>query len=262
MDMIKCIHCDSEITKHNITRHQKTEGCLRIQKLILKKEEIFKTEIQNQKEEIKKLKEEITILNNKNMSIETKLKDSNDKAEEYRKIVEKCASKTTTTTNVVNNNKNTYNHLNYISSEPINFRDLKHDLSKVITTKSMFYDDEDFNNHIINNILKDENGKDKVLCTDINRKNFSYKDENSGELISDPELENLRERLRKGVDIKIIRQELLDKLILKYQDNPNVEPYEKLYFLMDKLEFGDPFVVQVAKKTYIKTKTPLCIENV
>ena len=260
--MVKCCHCDSEITKHNITRHQKTEGCLRIQKLILKKEEILKKEIQTQKSEIEKLKEEITILNSKNVSMETKLKDINDKAEEYRKIVEKCASKTTTTTNVVNNNKNTYNHLNYISSEPINFKDLKHDLSKVITAKSMFYDDEDFNNHIINNILKDEHGKDKVLCTDINRKNFSYKDEKSGELISDPELENLRERLRKGVDVRIIRQEILNKLIDKYSDDPNFEPYEKLFFLMDKLEFGDPFVVQVAKKTYIKSKTPSCIEKV
>jgi len=260
-NIIKCQHCDSEITKQNISRHQKTEGCIRIQKLILKKEEILKKEIQNQKEEIEKLKEEIIILNSKNVSMETKLKDINDKAEEYRKIVEKCASKTTTT-NVVNNNKNTYNHLNYISSEPINFKDLKHDLSKVITAKSMFYDDEDFNNHIINNILKDEHGKDKVLCTDINRKNFSYKDEKSGELISDPELENLRERLRKGVDVRIIRQEILNKLIDKYSDDPNFEPYEKLFFLMDKLEFGDPFVVQVAKKTYIKSKTPSCIENV
>ena len=246
-------HTNSEKHKHNLKtiEFQILENKLKDE---LKEKQELKLKINELDNKVKTLEDSL-------LTIKNELLSSDKKAEEYRKIVEKCASKTTTT-NVVNNNKNTYNHLNYISSEPINFRDLKHDLSKVITAKSMFYDDEDFNNHIINNILKDENGKDKVLCTDINRKNFSYKDENSGELISDPELENLRERLRKGVDIKIIRQELLDKLILKYQDNPNVEPYEKLYFLMDKLEFGDPFVVQVAKKTYIKTKTPLCIENV
>ena len=60
------------------------------------------------------------------------------------------------------------------------------------------FDDNEFHEHIVDNILRDENGKDKILCTDINRKNFSYKDENSGELVSDPELERLREQFKKG----------------------------------------------------------------
>lgn len=246
-------------TRQRFATHTESEK----HKNIFKIYETLKNKYEN---EIKILENKLNIENQEKkelkescIKLQDKIKTLEEKSEEYRKIVEKCAVKSTTT-NVVNNNKNTYNnHLNYISSEPINFKELKNELSKVITTKSMFYDDEDFNNHIINNILKDENGKDKVLCTDINRKNFSYKDENSGELISDPELENLRERLRKGVDIKIIRQELLSKIIYKYKDNPNVEPYEKLYFLMNKLEFGDPFVSQMARKTYIKTKP--CIEN-
>lgn len=66
------------------------------------------------------------------------------------------------------------------------------------------YDDDEFNEHIVDNILKDKNGKDKVLCTDINRKNFTYKDEKSGNLISDPELENLRDKIKKGINIKKI----------------------------------------------------------
>mgnify|MGYP003344030005 CR=1 FL=1 len=59
--------------------------------------------------------------------------------------------------------------------------------------------------------------------------------------------------------IWILNTKRLSKIIYKYKDNPNVEPYEKLYFLMNKLEFGDPFVSQMARKTYIKTKP--CIEN-
>lgn len=262
MNSVICEFCDSSISKHNIAKHKKSETCIKIQGILNKKDILYNELWERYKQsqnKIKELEQEITILKKYNEEKDFEIKTLENKSEEYRKIVEKCAVKSTTTTNVVNNNKNTYNHLNYISSEPINFKELKNELSKVITTKSMFYDDEDFNNHIINNILKDENGKDKVLCTDINRKNFSYKDENSGELISDPELENLRERLRKGVDINIIRQELLSKIILKYKDNPNIEPYEKLYFLMNKLEFGDPFVSQMARKTYIKTKS--CIEN-
>ena len=92
MDIIKCQHCDSEITKQNISRHLKSEVCLRIQKLISKKEEIFKIEIQNQKEEINRLKENNKNLNQKILSIEIQLKEKNDKAEEYRQIVEKSAT--------------------------------------------------------------------------------------------------------------------------------------------------------------------------
>jgi hypothetical protein len=277
MEYTLCKLCNSNVTKSNILKHQKTEICQKIKNILIKKENDFNTILklkeeeynENLKNELKEKLElqskliefenKVKILESSLISVKNELLSSDKKSEEYRKIIEKCASKSTTT-NVVNN-KNTYNnHLNYISSEPINFKDLKHNLSKIITVNSMLYDDDAFNNHIINNILRDENGKDKVLCTDINRKNFSYKDELSGELISDPELEKLREKLRNGVDIKIVRNELLYKLIDKYRDRTDIDPYEKLCYFLEKLEFGDPFVVQVAKKTYIKSKPSLLIE--
>jgi hypothetical protein len=121
------------------------------------------------------------------------------------------------------------------------------------------FDDNEFHEHIVDNILRDENGKDKILCTDINRKNFSYKDETSGELVSDPELERLREQLKKGTDmneIKIIKRDLLNKLIEKYE-NTNIDSYVKFYDIIKKLEFGNPFVEHIAKKTYVKTKSNL-----
>jgi hypothetical protein len=119
------------------------------------------------------------------------------------------------------------------------------------------WNNNDFHDHIVDNILKDKNGKDKILCTDINRKNFSYKDEKSGELISDPELENLREKLTNGTDLRKLRSDLLKKLIKEYEDNgyTGIDPYEKFYEILQKLNFGNPFVDHVAKKTYIKTKT-------
>jgi hypothetical protein len=118
------------------------------------------------------------------------------------------------------------------------------------------YNDNDFHDHIVDNILKDQNGKDKVLCTDINRKNFTYKDEKSGELISDPELEKLREQLKKGTDIKLIRRELLEKLVIEYEENGSIgiDPYKKFSEIINKLNFGSPFIDHVAKKTYIKQK--------
>jgi hypothetical protein len=118
------------------------------------------------------------------------------------------------------------------------------------------YDDEDFHNHIVDNIFKDKNGKDKLLCTDINRKNFTYKDEKSGELISDPELERLREQLKKGTDIKLIRRNLLEKLVNEYEENGSIgiDPYKQFSDIIQKLNFGTPFVDHMAKKTYVKTK--------
>ena len=259
MDNIKCIYCDSFITKQNLSRHHKSEQCIRIQKLIQKKENLFNIELNKQEENYKilnqkneKLKEENILLNNKILTLEIKLKDALDKSEEYRKIVEKSATKTTVKNNYTHNN-----YLNYISSEPLKISEISKQVKQIVNCDTMMLDDTDFHNHIVDNILIDEYGKDKVLCTDINRKNFSYKDEKSGELISDPELERLREQLKKGADIKYLKRDLLNKLIKEYEDNNNIgiDPYKKFYDILQKIDFGTPFVDHVAKKTYVKTKS-------
>ena len=184
-------------------------------------------------------------------------------SERYRNIVEKAATKST---NTINKNYQHNNYLNYISSEPIEFSNLKNQLKTIVTSKSVMYDDEDFHNHIVDNILKDKNGKDKILCTDINRKNFTYKDEKSGELISDPELERLRDELKKGTDIRQIRKNLLEKLVTEYEEKQSLsengsigisnmfisDPYKRFSEIIQKLNFGSPFVEHIAKKTYVK----------
>ena len=183
--------------------------------------------------------------------MKNEIKKLEEKSEEYRKIVEKAATKTTYK-NYTHNN-----YLNLISQEPIKFSELSKQLKEFVNCNSLMYDDTEFHNHIVDNILRDENGKDKVLCTDINRKNFSYKDENSGELICDPELEKLRNHLRKGTDIKdikLIKKELLNILIEQYEST-NIDPYVKFYEILKKLEFGAPFIDHVAKKTYVKSMT-------
>ena len=146
--------------------------------------------------------------------------------------------------------------MNYISSEPLKISDIPKQLKQIVNCDTVMFNDNEFHDHIVDNILKDKNGKDKVLCTDINRKNFSYKDEKSGELVSDPELEILREQLKKGTDIKQIRKDLLEKLVTEYEENGSVgiDPYKQFSEIIQKLNFGIPFVDHVAKKTYIKTK--------
>jgi hypothetical protein len=205
------------------------------------------------KEDINNLKYIILNLEKDIDNYKNQIKLLEKSSEEYRKIVEKAATKTT----VKNYNHN--NYLNLISQEPIRFSELPKQLKQFVNCDSLMYDENDFHEHIVDNILKDENGKDKILCTDINRKNFSYKDETSGELVSDPELERLRDKLKKGADIKLVKKELLNKLVEQYE-NTDIDPYVKFYDILKKLEFGNPFVDHVAKKTYIKTKCNTILE--
>jgi hypothetical protein len=213
MSTIICEYCESKITKYNYIKH-KSETSTKIQNFLNKKNILYEKII----EENNKLKQEINILKNQNVLLEKT-------TEEYRKIVEKTSTKITVKNNYTHNN-----YLNLISQEPIKFSELSKQLKELVNCESLMYNENDFHEHIVDNILRDENGKDKVLCTDINRKNFSYKDENSGELISDPELEKLREQLRKGTDIKIIKKELLNKLIKQYE-NTDIDPYVKFYVI-------------------------------
>ena len=246
-----CEYCESSIVKSNLSKHQKSEICNKIKLLLINKKNKYELQLKILEDNNKILEEKIKLLTQENNDFKTEIKALEKASEGYRKIVEKAATKST---NTINKNYQHNNYLNYISSEPINFSNLKKQLKDVVTTNSIMYDDEDFHNHIVDNILKDKDGKDKLLCTDINRKNFTYKDEKSGELISDPELERLREQLKKGTNIKQIRKDLLDKLVTEYEENGSVgiDPYKRFSDIIQKLNFGSPFVDHVAKKTYVK----------
>jgi len=249
MTTIVCEFCESCVSKHNIAKHKKSETCVKIQNVIMKHTLSYKL----LKDENDKLKN--TIFNfEKDIEIyKNQIKILEKSSEEYRKIVEKAATKYTNTV------KNTYTHnnyLNYISTEPLKISEFPKQLRNIVNCDTVMYDDNEFHDHIVDNILRDKSGKDKVLCTDINRKNFTYKDEKSGELISDPELERLRDQLKKGTNIKQLRHELLEKLVTEYEENNciGIDPYKRFSDIIQKLNFGLPFVDHVAKKTYVKSK--------
>jgi|688.fasta_scaffold425779_1 hypothetical protein len=257
---IKCELCYFTVKrKTDLARHKKSENCKKINNIInniIIEKEITHNKIIKENEE---LKLKLLTVTEQNKEKDTQNKLLQEKYEDLRKIVEKASLKSTKTT-VKNNNYN--NYLNYISTEPIKFSDIKKQLTKIVNCDTVMYNDEAFHDHIVDNIFKDNNGKDKILCTDINRKNFSYKDEASGKLISDPELDKLRDQLRNGTDIKLIRRNLLNKLIYEYEENGRmgIDPYQKFSEYIQKLNFGTPFVDHVAKKTYVKTKTDKNIE--
>jgi hypothetical protein len=81
MDNIQCVYCDSYITKQNIARHHKSEQCIRIQKLILKKENIHNLE-QNKLKDINN-----QICNLQNKIIKFKLKNTAEHLEDRQYFV-------------------------------------------------------------------------------------------------------------------------------------------------------------------------------
>ena len=255
-----CEYCSNVYnSKYLLSRHQNSESCKKIQNIIINynnrnNEKIKEIEKEFQ-DKIKLLELENLKITQENKILKNEIKLLEKSNESFRNIVEKAATKSTNT--IKNNNNYTHNnYLNYISTEPLKMSEIPKQIKQFVNCETVMYDDSDFHDHIVDNILKDKNGKDKVLCTDINRKNFTYKDEKSGELISDPELERLREQLKKGSDIRQIRRDLLEKLVIEYEENGSVgiDPYKRFSDIIQKLNFGLPFVDHVAKKTYIKTK--------
>ncbi len=162
------------------------------------------------------------------------------------RLVEKVALKATTVNNI--KNTKTTNNLAYISSEPIKFEAFSRELPKLVTVEALMTNDSKFNGMISEALLQDAKGNNKMVCTDMARKQFQYKDETSGELVSDPYLERLRERMRSGVNYRQLYSEVLEHLDSMggdISDNPSAATR-----ILKRAKFSDKFVSHMAKRTY------------
>ena len=139
----------------------------------------FKTQNENYKEQLKRQEE----------NYKEQIKDLQDKLE---KLAAKAIDRPTIISNTTNNN------LNIASS--MNFNDI--DKIKDIIDNNLNI------NHIVDgqkgialfvkeNILTDENGKSKYICTDPSRNIFKYKDD-KGEIKKDVEAKKLTDCIIKG----------------------------------------------------------------
>jgi len=99
-----CEFCESCVSKHNIAKHKKSESCLKIQKILNNTNDKIKTieeqhklkllEQENKMQELTQVNNTLKIENN---SLKTEIKSLEKASEEYRKIVEKVATKSTNT---------------------------------------------------------------------------------------------------------------------------------------------------------------------
>ena len=229
-----CDFCGvSCITKYKLSAHQNTERCKFIQ-----------NKLNNLKNENQK---NVLEYEHKIQKLEYDLKNALAMSDEYKKIVEKAVTRPTSITN------NKTENIVYLSSEPIKFSNMREQLSNIINIDNITKSDTKFNNLIFTNILQDNDGNDKIICTDVSRNKFQYKDENTGELVHDVKLEKLRTKLCEGVDKKKVYKELLDYLFSFYGDDGEAI-YEKFNNLKRKLEFNCSFMKYVGNKTYNKNR--------
>ena len=159
-------------------------------------------------------------------------------------MVHKAALRPVTTVNQQNRN----NYLQYLSSEPISFSTLQAQMPELVTAEALMRGERRFHNMIATAILEDDEGKPKLVCTDQARKQFTYKDEKSGELVSDPSLERLRKGMRTGVNYGALYDDVLEELDSCEGDktgNP-----AQAHHILRRAKFEAPFVRHVAKRAY------------
>jgi hypothetical protein len=191
------------------------------------------------------LRSKLQELEAETVQLREQLAEARGEAKGMSRIVEKAALKPTTTNTHVNRRRN---YLQYLSSEPISFSTLQTEMPKFVTTESLMRGQRGFNKMIASAILEDDEGKTKVVCTDQARKQFAYKDEKSGDLVSDPSLERLREQMRGGVNYPTLYDEVLEELDAcegDKTDNPR-----QAFRILRRAKFEAPFVNHVAKKAY------------
>ena len=85
----KCEHCDNAyVNKCHLTRHQKSEACIKIQNIIQRRDDMYKNKYDEFVTLIESIKKDNFNLNQKILELKKENTMNKDKAEEYRKIVE------------------------------------------------------------------------------------------------------------------------------------------------------------------------------
>ena len=237
------------VSKQKYENHVKSKKHIEIYNV----SEKYQQKLQELENINKVLMNENNDLKHKNEMLNMELSNLKATSSKFEKIVEKAALKSTSVT--TNNINNTTNLLQYLSNEPIDFSSISEQMTKLGPFRAK-KGEKIFNEQIRKTILQDTNGNDKVVCTDIARGNFAYKDDKTDELVYDPLLEKLREQLRNGAKEAEILQELNDMLELKYGNDPDNVNMRLAEFnrARKNLNFTDKFARYIARKTYKKVR--------
>jgi len=246
----KCEPCNYECDqkggyeKHIETeKHKKTVELFKLIEEQKRTIEECKTALQKQKEnyecQLQKQKE----------SYECQL-DNKDKAQMKRIIAEanlitKCAilERTNETlariaekpVNITHNNTNykTINNiLNILSPEAIDYTQV----NNIITAEVASRGADAIATAVHDKLLTDGNGKPKVVCTDPSRNKFKLKNELTGELMDDQNLENVKTNIRHQIDFNTMKRDAIRVAEMEATNNETAEVLAREYMSHMRLD--------------------------
>lgn len=245
-----CEYCGSKLSsKSNLQVHQKTaKKCLnkRGVKCTDLRECICGKDFTSKKQYIKHICICVDFVENKYKKIIKSLELKNNKLEEEVKSLKNAIN--------INSNNNSNNNINnnivFNLNVPLDLskENISELCSKYLEEKHIRNGHNGLVNFFLQHIGKDEDGKLKLKCTDLNRKIFKYM-KDDGNLCKDPKGSKLKDKLYKGGN-RII-SEKIDNSIEKL-DSDSVF-YEKVRNLYESTKDYDKFIAQLAIKVHEKS---------
>lgn len=247
-----CDICETIVSRSkNINKHKKSEKCIHIKKILDKNNEMHKKILDKKNEmhnklleeknnEIKTLKADLDSKTEENIELKNTIKCLEEKYEDMKHLAEKAVTRPTNTTNNIG-----CNYMNIISKEPINFKDLSKKLKEKLTPENVIYR----YHPLVLSLLKDGEGKYKVICTDINRKRFKILT-GSGKMINDTRLNKVLGRLNNIIERE--RENGLSNELKEYCDNNFPDDDYKYIETLLKLPLSRNFIDYAGEQTYAK----------
>ena len=160
-ELFKCNYCNKNFTKKQTLQEHNFSCKAKIIKIIdqEKKVEQYESIIIEKDEYIKKLEKQI------------------------EKLQDKLADKNTTniTINITNNNNIRINNkiLNQLSTFDLTKENVENTVNEKFNKNYLLEGEDGVTGFAVNYLLTNDDGKQKLICTDVSRKIFHYKDENN-----------------------------------------------------------------------------------
>lgn len=214
-----CMQCGLTFNSVNeYSEHLLTDNHIQLQAFL--REQKYLSDIDCMNKRIRDLIKENENLKQEIDSLECQL-DNKDKAQmkrliEERVLTERCANLRDERDHLreVNKKPLTINQTNYktinkilnmISPEVIDYSQVRELLTASLASKGP----EVVATTIHDRLLMDGNGKPKVVCTDPSRNKYKIKDPETGEIIDDPNLEQVKSNINEQMEFKSVKADCL-----------------------------------------------------
>lgn len=151
----------------------------------------------------------------------------------------------------------TINQYNQLLTFPLDLsKENIEEKTKKITLNVLYKGQKGLADFFVDYIATNSNGEVGIICTDKNRGNFKYMNEN-GKIVIDPEACNIIREFKSHSRLNINKS--LDILWKEYQDENDTEERRDKFDTYMKIgnevkDFGGPFVAQLVKRTFRKTE--------